>query len=339
MPKVSVIMPLYNSKKYVKDAIESILNQTYKDLEIIAINDGSKDGCADIVRGIKDDRLVFIDSEDNHGFVYTLNWCMSLAKGEYIARLDDDDIAYPTRIEKQVRFMEEHPEVSISGTGMNILIDGETRTDSFVPILGSKQIKFSLPFSNMAFAHSSFIMRKSIIDKYDIEYEIFKQCPDYHMICVMSQYGEVDRIEEPLVGYRIHSAQSTAVRSLDMQINESDGVKKMHIEALKDIPEYVKHGIRLGTFRKIYKHSDYNDFMKGFTQYAYICGLNRDDESDREAIDYIYRYVMTTQFHTPALLFEIIKDGKIKLFVNKVYWKFIISCLISRNIGFIESKI
>ena len=100
-PSISVIMPVYNTAKYLNEAIDSILNQTYKDFEFIIIDDCSTDGSLDIIKTYSDDRIILIENETNKGYVYGLNYALSFAKGKYIARMDSDDISLPNRFKRQ----------------------------------------------------------------------------------------------------------------------------------------------------------------------------------------------------------------------------------------------
>ena len=109
MPKVSILMPVYNAEKYLIEAVDSILNQTFRDWELIIINDGSTDRSRELLSQIADNRVIIVDNETNLGLINTLNKGINLCKGEYIARMDADDISTPERIEKQVQFMDSHP--------------------------------------------------------------------------------------------------------------------------------------------------------------------------------------------------------------------------------------
>lgn len=104
---ISVILPVYNAELYLKEAIESILKQTYKSFELIILNDGSSDNSLNIINSFKDDRIILIDRENN-GLVYTLNEGINMAKSKYIARMDADDISLSDRFEKQIKHMEEN---------------------------------------------------------------------------------------------------------------------------------------------------------------------------------------------------------------------------------------
>jgi glycosyltransferase involved in cell wall biosynthesis len=122
-PKVTVLMSVYNGEEHLREAIDSILNQTYKNFEFLIIDDGSTDGSVNIIRSYLDPRIRLIKNKKNIGITRSLNKGLKLARGEYIARMDDDDIAFPERLEKQVRFLNEHVNVGLVG-GSDITING-----------------------------------------------------------------------------------------------------------------------------------------------------------------------------------------------------------------------
>ena len=115
---VSIVLPVYNAEKYVREAIESILNQTFTDYEFVIINDGSTDGSEKIIQSFKDKRIIYVKNEKNIGIVKTLNKGIEKAFGTYIVRMDADDVSVSDRVEKQVKFMDENPRISISGSWM-----------------------------------------------------------------------------------------------------------------------------------------------------------------------------------------------------------------------------
>ena len=123
MPKISVIMPAYNAEKYIKEAIDSILSQTFQDFELIVLNDCSKDSTEQIILSYTDDRVVYLKNEVNMGVAATLNRGLAVAGGEYIARMDADDISHPERFRKQARYLDAHPEVAVLGSNLECFND------------------------------------------------------------------------------------------------------------------------------------------------------------------------------------------------------------------------
>lgn len=121
MAKVSIIMGIYNCSETLGEAIDSILNQTFSDWELILCDDGSKDSTYQVAKQYKyryDEKIVLLQNSQNFGLNYTLNRCLEVAQGEYIARMDGDDISLPTRLEKEVDFLDAHPEYAIVSTPM-----------------------------------------------------------------------------------------------------------------------------------------------------------------------------------------------------------------------------
>lgn len=131
---ISIGIPLYNAEKYIEHAVVSVLNQTYGNFELIIVDDGSSDESVNIVRKFDDIRIKLIVDSKNRGLPYRLNQITSLARGEFIARMDADDIMHPERIEKQLKFMQENPEVDVSGSSVYII-------DSKNNILGLRHVK------------------------------------------------------------------------------------------------------------------------------------------------------------------------------------------------------
>lgn len=164
-PLVSVVMSVYNGERYLKEALDSILSQTYPDFEFIIIDDGSTDGTADILASYREaDGRVNIYRQDNRGLIVSLNRGCSLAKGKYIARMDADDISLPDRLECQVDFMESHPEIGVAGSWIEYIDAGGRSIGQWRTPAGPAIIKWSLMFGT-CLAHPSVLMRKAIFDE------------------------------------------------------------------------------------------------------------------------------------------------------------------------------
>lgn len=204
-PKVSVLMPVYNSEKFLREAIESILNQTYKDFEFLIINDGSTDSSEDIILSYSDSRIRLIRNERNIGLSQSLNKGLELAKGKYIARMDSDDIALPHRLEKQITFLNSYPEVGILGTDY-ILIDTKNRNLGINkgPI-NDLQIRWECLLRN-PFAHTTVLIRSDSLLKNGLSYSVSSQATeDYDLWTRVLKYTHGANLSEPLMRYRVHS--------------------------------------------------------------------------------------------------------------------------------------
>ncbi len=201
---VTVLLPVYNGEKYLREAIESVLNQTHTNFECIIINDGSKDLSAEIIQQYTDNRIIYIEHPTNCHLVYTLNEGIEIAKGKYIIRMDQDDISLPTRFQRLISYMEQNPEIDVCGSYFETF--GATSTVIQYPLLHD-EIAISFLFFN-PFCHPSTIWRvESIRNKgilfdsnynYAEDYKFFSECA-LHLKCA--------NIPEVLVKYRIHENQ------------------------------------------------------------------------------------------------------------------------------------
>ena len=221
-PRISVLMPAYNSEKYIAEAIESILNQTYADFEFIIINDGSTDNTSKIVQEYakKDTRIKFVNHTKNKGLVGVLNEGISLCSGEYIARMDSDDISLPLRFEKQIMYMDTNPECGVLGTYFKIF--GDINQDIQKPI----NVKTFDILSGAFVAHPTVMMRKSVIDKYGFRYDPnYKHAEDLELWSRMVFVTEIHNLPEILLNYRWADTNISVVHA-DEQKNVTQRIKQ-----------------------------------------------------------------------------------------------------------------
>ena len=159
---VSIIMPIHNSEQHIEEALKSILNQTYKDFEFIIVNDGSKDKSVDIIKKFNDKRIKIINLK-HVGISKALNYAIEHARGEFIFRMDSDDISENNRIEIQLQFMLENPSIDLCGSFMKIIDqNGNKISDKFLPITNSEIFK-SIEY-NSNIMHPTFCFRKKSFD-------------------------------------------------------------------------------------------------------------------------------------------------------------------------------
>ena len=162
MPKVTVLMSVYNGEKHLREAIDSILNQTFGDFEFLIINDGSTDRTADILQSYQDSRIKIIHNEKNIGLTKSLNKGLKLAKGEYLARMDADDISYPNRLEVQYEYMEKNPNVGIVGSWNDVIDDIGNTIGFWKCNYSSEEIYYILNFRN-CLTHCSVLFKKELV--------------------------------------------------------------------------------------------------------------------------------------------------------------------------------
>ena len=198
---VSVIMPVYNTEKYLKTSIDSILSQTYENIEFIIIDDGSTDNSINIVESYSDKRIRFY-KQDNRGIAISLNKGISLAKGDFIARQDADDISNPFRIEKQMQLLIENKHIGLIGTCAN-LIDENGLVIKPLNFPGDNNSLQKYILTKNPFIHGSIIMRKECLKKVGLYREQFLLAQSYDMWLRISEKYEIMNIQESLYDYRI----------------------------------------------------------------------------------------------------------------------------------------
>ncbi len=217
-PLISVIMPVYNTPcEYLVDAVHSILTQTYKNFELIIIDDGSNSKTKAILKSFNDNRINLIFNENNLGLVATLNRGLSLASGEYIARMDSDDISLKNRFKKQVEFLEDNPEIGVLGTACAIFQKKEE--DVYLPCK-DELIRELILACHSPFIHPSIMMRSSVLQ--DIQYDSnYPYCEDLALWIELFDKTKFANLPEILIKYRWHGAnvskKHTIIQSIDTQ--------------------------------------------------------------------------------------------------------------------------
>jgi glycosyltransferase involved in cell wall biosynthesis len=215
--RVSVIMSVYNAERYVSESILSILSQSYTDFEFIIINDGSTDNSGAIIKHIaQDDKRILYYEQKNMGLIYSLNKAIDLSTGEYLIRMDADDVSSSERIETMIKYMDTHPELVVLGSYANCI-------DSTGKIIGridnlkleNKKIKKWLFFKNQMI-HPSVCIRKSLLK--NLRYEkIFKDVEDYELWTRLIFVGEFANLPKSLLKYRVHSESVTRKKKWKMR--------------------------------------------------------------------------------------------------------------------------
>jgi glycosyltransferase involved in cell wall biosynthesis len=201
-PLVTVLMPVYNAGMFVKEAMESILTQSYMNLEFLIINDGSTDDSLDIIRSFDDSRIRLMSNPGNLGLIRTLNIGIEAAKGKYIARMDADDVSLPGRLKKQIIFLENNPGISILA-GMMEKENAFTRQKE----LTSEEIKARLIFSNIL-PHPTIVFRASLLKDQHVRYDpSYPHAEDYALWMHLSESVEFAILPEKLIEYRNHETQ------------------------------------------------------------------------------------------------------------------------------------
>lgn len=216
MPKVSVILPVYNGERFVRESIESVLGQTFTDFELIIINDGSTDGTGEILNSFTDPRIVLIERE-NRGLVDTLNEGLSFAHGEYVARIDADDVMLPERLAKQVAYLDEHPKVAVLGGWAEIINGaGEVIGSYKYPPTGKGGLRAYILKHN-PLIHPTVMYRRDAILRVG-GYRQYRHIEDYELWTrVLAKYRGAN-LPEIIIKYRVHGGSITSKHRYQMLI-------------------------------------------------------------------------------------------------------------------------
>jgi len=233
-------MPAYNGEKYIGQAIESILKQSYPDWELLIVEDCSGDNTLDVIRSYKDERIRVICNKVNKGIAESTNIAINLSKGKYLALLDDDDVAEKDRLEVQVDFMEKNPCIDILG-GRTTFIDGEGQIIDYSgqPRNNPNYIKAVLLFKCLDFMNSTAMMRKDFVTNNNLIY--LNGCygmQDYRFYIESSKVGRISSVNHFLLRHRLHENNET---NLNFKEHERERKEKY--------AEFQRYSLRKSGFR------------------------------------------------------------------------------------------
>ncbi len=236
LPEISVVMAVYNTEyTMLRQAVESILGQTFTSFEFLIVLDCPTDGSDLIVREYaeKDSRIRIIENETNQGLACSLRRGVEESRGKYVARMDSDDIALPERFRIQYEYMQKNPDAAV--TGARVIPFGEEVTEPFTVqhdyIDDQDYLKIRMLFRNVGVPHPTAMIRKSFLDEHGINYtKEFKKSQDYRLWVDVIKHGDIVMLPEILLRYRIHKGQISAQKQ--SQSEYAKRVSLMQIEAL-----------------------------------------------------------------------------------------------------------
>ncbi len=198
---ISVIMPVFNTERYVCAAIESILRQTYANFELIIVNDYSRDLTMNRITRYEDSRVRVIQNSRRLGVAKSLNQGLKLARGQYIARMDADDISHPQRFEKQLNFLEFHTDIGVLGSWVKIIDENGKKRGFIRAPIDDASIKTRL-FWSRGFVHSAVMMRKSLLQKLGNYDETLNGAEDYDLWLRLGRFTKFHNLPWYLLDYR-----------------------------------------------------------------------------------------------------------------------------------------
>lgn len=227
-PTISILFPVYNTASFLKEAIDSMLEQTYSNFELIVLDDCSPDNSEEILDTYSDPRIVRYRGEKNQGLANVLNIGMDMARGKYIARMDSDDISLPNRLEIQVKYLEEHPDIDLCSCGMELF---GAKNEIWIRESDPEKVKITA-LHHSPVLHASSMWRKESFDKVGLSFrQDMVPAEDYDMWCRALVLGlKLVNIPNILYLYRVHPGQATEAISISEQRS-----KEIRVNYLKAI--------------------------------------------------------------------------------------------------------
>jgi glycosyltransferase involved in cell wall biosynthesis len=229
--KLSVLICVFNGENYIRQAIESILNQSIKDLELVVVDDGSTDGTQSAIESICDPRIVRQRNVQNLGIVYSRNKALELARGEYLAIQDADDVSLTQRLENQIAYLDANPEIGMVGAYAEVFSEQDKQNRKIrYWSYNSAQLKYSLAFRNI-FVHSTIMFKRSAMPNppYSIAFPV---CEDYHFISELSRQHRLYILPKILLTYRLHGSNVSTVQA-ELIRATSQKIKEQHLNELE----------------------------------------------------------------------------------------------------------
>ena len=237
---VSVVIPVHNGEKYIREAIESCINQDYPTLEIVVVDDKSTDNTLEILKEYGD-KVIVIPVEKQNGLGNVINIGIRASKGRYIARMDSDDVMYPSRISKQVEYLEFNPNCVAVGGQIDI-IDGDSNiTGHREYAIEDVDIKKNM-FLFQPFAHPSVMLRRSSVESVGFYPEDMWKVEDVKLFLILSTKGEFHNIDDTVLKYRVTFQTESQAKMVD-HFKKTNEVRKWAIKELGIEPTFREYVI------------------------------------------------------------------------------------------------
>lgn len=348
LPLVSVIMPIYNSVKYLKDSLESIINQTYKNFEIIIVDDSPKDdGSLAIIRSFNDKRIRYIKPKERMGLVKSMNYAIKLSNGEFCARMDADDISHIKRFEMQVKYLQENEDVSVVGSNCFIINEHNKIIGAYEYPSDDNDIKLKMLF-NSPIVHPSVMIRKKLLLE-NLYNENCFCCEDYELWSRLIYKTKFHNIKEKLIKYRIIKESAMHFQLSKLKKDEEYYIR--HLSILRNIYQNILSYLfidasKLGNdFAELilakkldnYTFNQKELFIENYSTQIYKTNLSHE----RTWYFIAYNWIKMTKFK-----FILCKNIKLKINCLKVIFDFIylklksiIEGLLFNNIKLFDWKI
>ncbi|MFM7428014.1 MAG: glycosyltransferase family 2 protein [Elainella sp.] len=278
-PLVSVLLPVYNGEPYLAEAVESILHQSFSDFELLIIDDGSQDRSGQILQAYaqRDTRIRLI-RRANRGLIATLNEMLDLAQGEFLARMDADDIATPDRLALQVQFLQQHPQVVCVGGAFD-LIDAQGQVVQQVPMPEQNaEIQQMLLIGRTIINHPCALIRSSALRQIGGYDPTMRTVEDLDMLLKLGEIGELANLPDTVLQYRFHfgsvSAQNMLFQSQMAEAACERAWQRRGIQGHYDAPQpWYRPSPHPDSRQQFWLRYGWWAFMQGWRSTAVRCGL------------------------------------------------------------------
>lgn len=228
-PVITVLMSVYNGRRHLPEAVGSILAQSFRDFELLIINDGSTDDSLEYLRSLTDPRIVLVDQQPNRGLLATANRGLRTARGRYVAIMDQDDIAAPERLARQFARLEASPELALCGTAIETF--GDRPLPSWVRYLEPADLRTALLFEN-PFCHPTVMMRHSALATVGLAYpDAYPHAEEYALWLSLAEKHPLANLPDTLLRYRVHATQLSRTRNRE-QSQSIDRLVGRQLDAL-----------------------------------------------------------------------------------------------------------
>ncbi|XZQ06178.1 glycosyltransferase family 2 protein [Pedobacter sp. MW01-1-1] len=327
-------MPVYNCQMYIKDAIDSILRQTHANFELLIIDDCSTDNTLKSIKTYTDRRITLIEKKQKKGLVDSLNIGILTAKGEFIARMDGDDISLPNRFERQISFLKSNPEVSICGSSYQII-----GSNKIIPLpLNPEEIKIAL-LEYCPMAHPTVMIKAKFLWQYNLIYDSdFETAEDYELWTRCAWLGRMANLPEPLLLYRLHNAQYSETKKAKQQ-TKSESIRANVLKKLWEEASIQNHYVQellflKGNISDFQQLNNYIKWVEHLLKLNQIKNIFEPEIFENFALNknkiIIRTFFLTKIKYTPKNLYKVIKRYPLykNYFSISEQAKFVIKCFI-----------
>lgn len=304
-PKITVFIAAYNEANFIEKSISSILNQTFSDFEIIIVNDGSTDDTVAVIEGFTDSRIKLLHNDGNKGIVYTRNRLLELAKGEFIAVLDSDDIACPERLELQYNFLSSNPQIALCGGHAEIIDEFGVKTGKKFIEPTDDTVDMFMLFGN-PFVNSTTMFRTSVFRELK-GYNNYFISEDFDLFMRISEKYGVANIDKTLVYYRIHSNNTSTLHANIQTENEHIILSNMQ-RGVGLIPNKQSLAIHFELFSRNLKIDQLAEYLN------FLAKLKTANQDSKRYDTVLFEIFLFKKW------IEILKAEEIKKFIP--YWYF-----------------